>query len=225
MNRKVGKFKLWQLLAIGGALGLIIYEFEKSKKSVGETPEGFVASNANPLAGGGGSGEGSALGGNQSPVAVPGEPGIPGPAGTPGEPGPIQDVLSPGQLAEVEGKLAALNQPLSKAALKPAPPNSRYPQTNSKGEKFRTIKKNGKTIHEYKGGRKVTVASTHKAPHRHPGGKNPNHKTTGAAERAPIHHGKPTRPKPHTTPKAAVARPTAPKPGATARPAKRRGHR
>lgn len=201
MNRKIGKFKLWQLLAIGGALGLVIYEYEKSKKThEGETPEGFVASNANPLAGGGGGGNEGALNGNQSPVAIPGEPGAPGPPGTPGEPGPVQATLSEGQREEVEAKLAALNQPLAGAALKPAPPNRAFPQTNPvTGKKFRTVKENGKTVHVYADGHKVTIRKK-KAPARH---RNPNHKHSAAAPRAAVHHGRPAKPKPHTTKKKA----------------------
>lgn len=218
MNRKIGKLKMWQWLAIGSVAGFALYEFSKGKSKVATEPEtGLVASNNNPLAGGGG-GE-SAGGGGLGSVApgAPGEPGTPGSQGAPGESAPIQS-LAPieNNLAQLESQISALNHPNTGTTNKQLPhaTPSKFPQVNAKGEHYKTEKKHGKTIHVYHSGKKVVVggakparktnnakhqAQKHSRQRAHPA--NPLHHASHAAPVAVHQHGRPV-PIKHRTKKA-----------------------
>lgn len=205
MNRKIGKLKAWQWLAIGSVAGFILYEVSKNKKPKGETEgAGLAASVPNPIPQGGGSGGGEGLGGIAP--GAPGEPGQPGAQGSPGEPAPIQSLTGiENNLAHLEAVIASQNNPLTTATRAPAhSPAKKFPQKNSKGESYRTEKKNGKTVHVYSNGRRVTVggarphrrtanakhqAQKHSRQRAHP--PNPQHHPSHAAPVAAHQHGRP----------------------------------
>lgn len=209
MNRKVGRLKLWQWLAIGGATGLVLYAYKKGKTS--EEPKvagGLAASVPNPTGGGG---EGLAGGALQAPAApgAPGEPGPPGPSGTPAAPAALSPEIEalPGQIAELNGRINSLNNGLPAATMKPAASGTRFPQVNPRtGEHYRTVHEHGKVVHEYHSGKKVVVsaakashksanekhqAKQHARQHAHPA--NPHHAEAhaGGGNVAPAQHGRP----------------------------------
>lgn len=201
LDKKIGKFKAWQLAAIGGGAGLLIYVLHKSSGGNSETGEGLVASTNNPINGENGLG---GLGGG-SPEQIPGAPGEPGAPGAPGV-----EQFSPKEVEQLDEFLSQKNNPpaVKKA---PTPIASRFTRTNpNTGQKFRTEHKNGKIVHVYQNGKRVIVGAGKRIAH-----PNPHQKRThagGGGVRAISH----ARPKPKTHPKATAKKPAA-KPKAKAR--------
>lgn len=154
LTRKLGPLPVWQWVAIGGGTGLLLYIYEKNKKPAEETGPGLAASTPNPFGGGGAGGGGEGLGLGQ-PVAGP--IGEPGPIGAPGPPGVSE--IAPARIEAIESEIAALNSPPT-AKKGTAPQKNPFPFTNpTNGQKYRTEKKNGKTIHVYANGHRVVLAN------------------------------------------------------------------
>lgn len=213
MNRKIGKFKLWQLLALGAGIGFIIYEYEKGKPKGNAEGSELVASTNNPLGGGFG---GGGLGEMSQPVIFPAEPGVPGPAGTPGPPGAEPATLTPQEVAEVNAIASGLNNPHPKSSKKNSPVSQKYPQTNPlTGKKYRTVHEHGKTIHVYQDGRRVVVAAKKAARKVH----NPLHKESAGGNVNARSH---ARPKPLKAKKHATKAPTKAKVHAAPHPTQRK---
>lgn len=154
MNKKIGKFKVWQLVALGAAIGLAVYLL-KRKESGGINPEEVV----------GGTGTGafgpidpntgipyafeSGLGGSGSGG---GEGSGAGEAGAPGEPGLIESITETINEAAPGGEGAA--SPTTKAAKKTAKHKAKEQKKHHKAEHKSTHKP------------KSTGAAAH-APHKH----------------------------------------------------------
>jgi hypothetical protein len=201
VNRKIGKFKLWQLLVLGGGIGFILYEYEKKKEGSGESAleAGPAVSTAGPGSGGGGEG-----GGVSAPVApgIPGEPGPAGPAGAPGAPAPAELAAPSGTEKATPATTNVGNEPLKG---KVAAAASKFPLVNPvTGEHYKIVKEHGQTIHVYHSGKRVVVggakpsrkaknnahqAKKHARVKAHPA--NPLHTNSHAAPVAAHQHGRP----------------------------------
>lgn len=148
LKHKLGPLPLWEWLLIGAGTGAALYLYEKKKGTAEEPKEELAASTNNPLAGGGGSGEGS--GGSV--------PGVAGPIGEPGPAGaspPATSALTAGQEALLSAAAEGLNRP-------PVGAETVAPQAKAKpsalaGEPKTThsVNKNGEhfTVHTYADGK------------------------------------------------------------------------
>jgi hypothetical protein len=190
VNEKLGPLKLWQWLAIGGALGVGWYLYKKSKASstgeVNPEAEEKLLAALGAQQGGGGEGAGGGNTGVAAPMGPTGEvggQGVPGIAGPAGETFNAQPIES--RLQSVEHQLATNNPPSISHNTAAQGTGAGLVRNPANGEMYRSIKLNGKTYHEYPGrtgpDKRILV------------GAKPHNKPTGHAAKP-----KPAkRPKPH----------------------------
>lgn len=168
MNKKVGKFKMWQLIAAGVALGVIFYIYSKNKTET-EAPElGYLT---------GTEGGEPALAGGESGASGSGGSGIAETLGV------LESLRNAGLIPSGEGSAAPEREVIETET--PGP----EPKTNAEVAKAQLATRAArKAEHKAEVSLNKAKAATKKLEHSH----KQKHNTTGGSAHSPnTHHAKP----------------------------------